>query len=79
MRTTRKAKTAEEFDRRFDAGEDIFDIATPAEMSREGLAIKRVNLDLPNGVIEGPSVTDPAAAPTEMDLKQKKSASASPS
>jgi hypothetical protein len=43
--------TAEEFDSRFDSGEDIFDIATPVSISREGIEITRINLDLPNHII----------------------------
>jgi hypothetical protein len=45
MKTKERAKTAEEFDRRFDAGEDIFDLADP--VTRPGLEARRVNLDLP--------------------------------
>ena len=44
MKAKEKAKTAEEFDRRFDAGEDIFDIADPVSVTRPGLEIKRLNL-----------------------------------
>jgi hypothetical protein len=47
MKAKEKAKTAEEFDRRFDEGEDIFDIADPVAVKRPGLEIKRLNLDLP--------------------------------
>jgi hypothetical protein len=45
MRTKAKAKTAKEFGRRFDAGEDIFDIADPVLVTQQGLKVKRVNLD----------------------------------
>jgi predicted DNA binding CopG/RHH family protein len=51
MKTKEKAKTAEEFDQRFDAGEDIFDIADPASVTRPGLEIKRLNLDLPEHML----------------------------
>jgi hypothetical protein len=40
MKTKEKAETAEEFDRRFDEGEDIFDIADPVSVTRPGLEIK---------------------------------------
>ena len=43
-----KAKTTEEFDRRVDAGEDIFDIADPVLVTRLGLESKRENVDLPD-------------------------------
>ena len=51
MKAKEKAKTAEEFDRRFDAGEDIFDIADPVSVTRPGLEIKRLNLDLPEHML----------------------------
>lgn len=51
MKTKEKAKTAEEFDRRFDEGEDIFDIADPVSVTRPGLEIKRLNLDLPEHML----------------------------
>jgi CopG antitoxin of type II toxin-antitoxin system len=47
MKTKEKAKTAEEFDRRFDEGEDIFDLADPVSVTCPGLEARRVNLDLP--------------------------------
>jgi hypothetical protein len=44
-----KAKTAEEFDRRFDQGEDIFDLADikPEDIKRPGLEYQRINIDIP--------------------------------
>ena len=44
-----KAKTAEEFDRRFDEGEDIFDLVEidSESIKRPGLETKRINIDLP--------------------------------
>ena len=43
-----KAKTAKEFDRRFDAGEDIFDLAEidSEKIKRPGLETKRINIDV---------------------------------
>jgi predicted DNA binding CopG/RHH family protein len=46
-----KAQTVEEFDRRFDAGEDIFDLAEikAEDITRPGAgASKRINIDLPD-------------------------------
>jgi predicted DNA binding CopG/RHH family protein len=49
-----KAKTAEEFDRRFDEGEDIFDLADikPEDIKRPGLAYQRINIDVPARMLE---------------------------
>jgi hypothetical protein len=49
-----KAKTAQEFDRRFDEGEDIFDLADIDEESirRPGLESQRINLNLPRHFLE---------------------------
>ena len=49
-----KAKTAEEFDRRFDEGEDIFDLADikPEDIKRPGLAYQRINIDVPAPMLE---------------------------
>jgi predicted DNA binding CopG/RHH family protein len=49
-----KAKTAEEFDRRFDEGEDIFDLADikPEAIKRPGLAYQRINIDVPAPMLE---------------------------
>lgn len=51
--TTTKTKTlsAEEFDRRFDEGEDISAYADWSKARRPGLELKRVNIDLPQHVI----------------------------
>ena len=44
-----KAETVEEFDRRFDEGEDIFDLAdiAPEDIKRPGLESQRINIDVP--------------------------------
>lgn len=44
-----KAKTAQEFDRRFDQGEDVFDLAEikDEDITRPALESKRINIDLP--------------------------------
>jgi predicted DNA binding CopG/RHH family protein len=49
-----KAKTAEEFDRRFDQGGDIFDLADikPEDIKRPGLAYQRINIDVPVPMLE---------------------------
>ena len=49
-----KAKTAEEFDRRFDQGEDIFDLADikPEDIKRPGLAYQRINIDVPAPMLD---------------------------
>jgi predicted DNA binding CopG/RHH family protein len=49
-----KAKTAEEFDRRFDEGEDIFDLADikPEDIKRPGLTYQRINIDVPAPMLE---------------------------
>ena len=49
-----KAKTAAEFDRRFDEGEDIFDLADikPEDIKRPGLAYQRINIDVPAPMLE---------------------------
>lgn len=44
--------TAEELDRRFDAGEDISDYLDWDKAERPGLAQRRVNLDLPAWMID---------------------------
>jgi hypothetical protein len=50
--TNNLSMTASEFDRRFDAGESVFDLGfDPALAERPGLQIKRVNVDLPQHVI----------------------------
>jgi hypothetical protein len=49
-----KAKTAEEFDRRFDQGEDIFDLADiePDDIKRPGLEYQRINVDIPAPMLQ---------------------------
>jgi predicted DNA binding CopG/RHH family protein len=49
-----KAKTAEEFDRRFDQGEDIFDLADikPEGIKRPGLEYQRINIDVPGPMLQ---------------------------
>ena len=49
-----KAKTAEEFDRRFDQGEDIFDLADikPEDIKRPGLEYQRINIDIPAPMLQ---------------------------
>jgi hypothetical protein len=42
-----KAKTIEEFDRRFDEGESIFELADVTSVSRPNLEVQRVNVDFP--------------------------------
>ena len=49
-----KAKTAEEFDLRFDQGEDIFDLADikPEDIKRPGLESQRINIDIPAPMLQ---------------------------
>jgi hypothetical protein len=45
--------TAEEFDRRFDNGESVFDLGfDPAKVRRPGLEIRRITIDLPAPFLE---------------------------
>ena len=46
--STTKALSAEELDAKFDAGEDITEHLDLSTVTRPGLEVKRVNLDLPN-------------------------------
>ena len=47
------ALTAEEFDRRFDQGEDIFSLGVdPATIRRPGLEPRRFNVDVPAHMLE---------------------------
>jgi CopG antitoxin of type II toxin-antitoxin system len=46
-----KKISAEEFDRRFDDGEDMSDYLDWSSFRRPGLEIKRVNLDMPQHMI----------------------------
>ncbi|MCC6480322.1 MAG: CopG family transcriptional regulator [Sphingomonadaceae bacterium] len=43
--------SAEEFDRRFDDGEDMSDYLDWSTFRRPGLEVKRVNLDMPQHMI----------------------------
>jgi hypothetical protein len=44
--------TAEEFDRRFDEGEDITPFIDKSSLRRPGLKARRVNVDFPEWIIE---------------------------
>lgn len=44
--------TAEEFDRRFDEGEDITPFIDKSSLRRPGLEARRVNVDFPEWIIE---------------------------
>jgi hypothetical protein len=43
---------AEEFDRKFDEGEDVTDVLDPAAARRPGQEARRVNVDFPVWMIE---------------------------
>jgi predicted DNA binding CopG/RHH family protein len=47
----KKKITAEEFDRRFDAGEDISEFIDWSKATRPGLKKNRVNVDMPQWMI----------------------------
>ena len=47
-----KAKTVEEFDRRFDEGESIFELAEVTSVSRHNLEVQRVNVDFPKHFLQ---------------------------
>jgi hypothetical protein len=47
----KKQISAEEFDRRFDDGEDMSDYLDWSRARRPGLEVKRVNLDMPQHMI----------------------------
>jgi predicted DNA binding CopG/RHH family protein len=47
-----KALSAEELDAKFDSGEDFTEHLDPSSVTRPGLEIKRVNVDLPNHFLE---------------------------
>ncbi|HEY0793270.1 MAG TPA: hypothetical protein VGD78_19555 [Chthoniobacterales bacterium] len=49
-----KAKNGAEFDRRFDEGEDVFDLAEidAESIQRPGLESQRINLDLPRHFLQ---------------------------
>lgn len=44
--------TAEEFDARFDGGEDISTFIDPSSIKRPGLEQRRVNVDFPEWIIQ---------------------------
>jgi len=44
--------TTEEFDERFDAGDDVSTVLDTAAVQRPGLAQRRVNVDFPTWMIE---------------------------
>jgi hypothetical protein len=48
-----KTITAEEFDRRFDNGDDVSEFFDWSKAVRPGLALKRVNVDFPTWVVTG--------------------------
>jgi hypothetical protein len=50
---TVKTISAEEFDRRFDDGEDMGDYIDWASARRPGLEAKRVNVDFPQWMVAG--------------------------
>jgi hypothetical protein len=52
MKTNRPAKTAAEFDERFDRGEDIHDLAdlSKARITRPGRKV-RITLDIPESLV----------------------------
>jgi len=45
--STNKVKSVEEFDRRFDEGESIFELAEVKSVSRPNLEPQRINVDVP--------------------------------
>jgi hypothetical protein len=47
-----KKITSEEFDRKFEAGEDISEFVDWSKMRRPGREIRRVNVDFPAWVVE---------------------------
>jgi CopG antitoxin of type II toxin-antitoxin system len=51
--TGRKSITAEEFDRRFDAGEDVSEYIDWSKAERINAVPKRVNVDFPTWVVNG--------------------------
>lgn len=48
-----KTITAEEFDKKFDDGEDISEYVDWSKATRPGLELKRVNIDFPTWVVNG--------------------------
>ena len=52
-KTSNPALTAEEFDRRFDEGESVFDLGvSKTGWTRPGLVSKRFNVDVPAHLLE---------------------------
>ncbi len=51
MKNEKTTITAEEFDRRFDAGEDVSAFLDWERARRPGLELRRVNVDLPGWMI----------------------------
>lgn len=51
--TANKTVTAEEFDRKFDAGESVLEHLDLTSLRRPGLEAKRVNVDFPAWVVNG--------------------------
>ncbi|MEB3225145.1 MAG: CopG family transcriptional regulator [Synechococcus sp.] len=47
-----KTITAEEFDQRFDAGEDILDYCDLDQIQRPGLVVESVQIELPHWILE---------------------------
>jgi hypothetical protein len=52
MKTKAKTISAEEFDRRFDDGEDISEYVEWDKIERPGLKQRRVNVDFPSWVVD---------------------------
>lgn len=52
MKNAKTTITAEELDRRFDAGEDISEFLDWDKARRPGLELRRVNVDLPAWMIQ---------------------------
>jgi hypothetical protein len=53
MNANAKTISAEEFDRRFDDGEDISEFIDWSSASRPNLEAKRVNVDFPTWMVNG--------------------------
>jgi len=51
MKKSKTTITAEEFDRRFDRGEDVSEFLDWSKVRRPGLEPRRVNVDLPEWMI----------------------------
>jgi len=68
--------TAEEFDRRFDEGEDISPYLDFDKAIRPGLEQRRVNLDLPNWMIDSLEIEARRVGVTRQSIMSKCSSSA---